>query len=164
MKKRISLAVLGLGMIFLMGAAGGCEDADDKDRMAQEDILEQGRQQAGLPSITHFQEKKRLKQILEMRDQADLQTYTYIVSMSGELKPLGNNGGRSIGFGIPAATQYTSPQKQGHNYQPMPQADPNGLFSPAAADGTWVMMVDPKGDPHPVYVEPRIIVSPFPLM
>lgn len=164
MRKYTSLALVGIGMLFIMGADGGCVTADDRDQVAQESILEQGRQQAGLPSITHFQEKKRLKQILEMRDQADLQTWTYIVSMSGELKPLGTNGGRSIGFGIPAATQYTSPEKQGHNYQPMPQADPNGLFSPASADGTWVMMVDTKGDPHPVYVEPRIIVSPFPLL
>ena len=44
------------------------------------------------------------------------------------------------------------------------QADPNGLFSPGSAEGTWIMCKDPKGpDVRPVYVEPRVIVSPFPL-
>lgn len=45
------------------------------------------------------------------------------------------------------------------------QADPNGLFSPTSADGTWILMADPNGGTavKPVYVEPRIIVSPFKL-
>ena len=47
---------------------------------------------------------------------------------------------------------------------PLPQAEPNGMFSPAAAEGTWVMLKNPNGtDVKPVYVESRIIVSPFPL-
>jgi hypothetical protein len=46
----------------------------------------------------------------------------------------------------------------------LPQADPNGLFSPAAADGTWVLCLNPRTrELSPLYVEPRIISSPFPL-
>jgi hypothetical protein len=46
----------------------------------------------------------------------------------------------------------------------LPQADPNGLFSPASAEGTWILMKDPNGkEVKPVYIEPRIIVSPFKL-
>ena len=46
----------------------------------------------------------------------------------------------------------------------MPQADPNGLFMPNSADGTWLMMINPKtGDVHPTYCEPRVLVSAFPL-
>jgi hypothetical protein len=46
----------------------------------------------------------------------------------------------------------------------LPQPEPNGLFMPAAADGTWVMCLDPKDKAvKPVFVEPRVIVSPFPL-
>ena len=71
----------------------------------------------------------------------------------------------SIGYGIPYATQFTSPQKPVYGSQSIaavPQADPNGLFSPAAAEGTWVMCKDPTGrNTQPVYVEPRIVVSPF---
>jgi hypothetical protein len=153
--------------LFLMGADGGCErrnTADEVDQRQQEQMMAQARAQAGLPSIVNFQEKKNLKMILELRDQEKLNTYTYLFAEnSGQLVFLG----RSIGYGIPAATQYTNPQKAeyvaNHGYMVMPQADPNGLFSPASAEGTWVMLVDDKGEPHPIYVEPRIIVSPFPL-
>jgi hypothetical protein len=35
---------------------------------------------------------------------------------------------------------------------------------PEGLSATWVMLVDPKtGEPRPVYVEPSILVSPFPL-
>lgn len=76
--------------------------------------------------------------------------------------------GESIGYGIPYATQYTNPQKIASSYQSgyaiLPQADPNGLFSPASADGTWVTLKDPNsGKARPVLVEPRCIVPPFKL-
>jgi hypothetical protein len=45
----------------------------------------------------------------------------------------------------------------------LPQAEPNGLFMPSSAEGTWLMLLDSKNEPHPVYIEPRIIVSPFSL-
>ncbi len=156
------VAALGIGMIFLMGASQeGCNSADDQDRRQQEGMLEQARSQAGLPSITHFQEKKNLKMIMELRDQEALQTWTYLVAeQTGQLVLLG----RSMGYGIPAATQYTNPMKHsGYGSYALPQADPNGLFSPTSAEGTWVMLLDGEGQPHPTYVEPRIIVSTFPL-
>jgi hypothetical protein len=97
-------------------------------------------------------------------------TYTYLYNeMTGKKVFLCN----SVGYGLPYATQFTSPQKieysndashAGYNYSVVPQADPNGLFSPAAAEGTWVMCKDPNGDKTaPVYIEPRVIVSPFKL-
>ena len=46
----------------------------------------------------------------------------------------------------------------------MPQADPNGLFMPSSANGTWIMMIDPNdGSVKPTYFEPNVIVSQFPL-
>ena len=46
----------------------------------------------------------------------------------------------------------------------LPQADPNTLFSPPSAEGTWVLCVNPETNkPTPLYVEPKIIVSPFKL-
>lgn len=101
-----------------------------------------------------------------MRDQANLVTYTYIVAENtGKLIFLG----KTIGYGIPYATQYTNPSKvEWHGstagYTVLPQADPNGLFSPPEAEGTWVMFIIPgTNDVKPVYIEPRVIVSPFPL-
>ena len=71
----------------------------------------------------------------------------------------------SVGYGLPAAMQYTNPEKYTFEGGTMPQADPNGLFSPESAEGTWVLCSDPSGNgkTEPVYVEPRIIVSPFKL-
>ena len=34
---------------------------------------------------------------------------------------------------------------------------------PTSAEGTWVMLKSPDGDVKPVYVEPRVVVSPFKL-
>jgi hypothetical protein len=46
----------------------------------------------------------------------------------------------------------------------MPQSEPNGLFSPEAAEGTWILMKNPnKDEVKPVYFEERIIVSVFEL-
>lgn len=122
-----------------------------------------------MPAIKNFRERKMLKDILELRDQTGLVTYTYLYNeMTGKLIFFGE----TIGYGIPYATQYTNPQKvaerylggQAAAYAIIPQADPNGLFSPAAAEGTWILMKDPNGkDVRPVYVEPRVIVSPFKL-
>lgn len=149
-----------LGLFVVCLSLWGCDvqpTADDATRMKQEVMEKQVAAQLGLPGITKFSEKRLLKQILEMRDQG-VSTYTYLQSdHSGKLIFLGH----SIGFGIPAATQYTNPMK--HEYgQALPQADPNGLFSPASAEGTWILMKDPHSDDvKPVYIEPRILVSPF---
>lgn len=54
--------------------------------------------------------------------------------------------GTIYGYPIPYATQYTNPGTYvygGGGAAIMPQADPNGLFKPAATAGTWVLMMDP---------------------
>lgn len=153
--------------ILSMGAAddcGGPPSSDTVQREQQERILSEGTSQVGTPAIKNFRERKLLKDIIELRDQSGLVTYTYLFAeMTGKLTFLCD----SIGYGIPAATQFTNPQKiahEGSQYVTLPQADPNGLFSPASAEGTWVMCKDPKGDDvRPVYAEPRILVSPFAL-
>ena len=110
--------------------------------------------------------KRMMKDILELRDQ-NVATITYLVGMNNQLRKLCN----SIGFGLPYATQYTNPMRiSGGIDTPstgnvaIPQADPNGLFSPASAEGTWVLCVSPETKkPVAMYVEPRVIVSQFPL-
>ena len=138
--------------------------SDDIQRQQQETLLKEGTSQIGMPNIVHFRERKLLKDILELRDQMSLNTYTYIWNDFHGKKVFICN---SIGYGIPYATQFTNPQKTVAGYQSITtinQADPNGLFSPPAAEGTWVMCKDPKSDAvKPVYFEPRIIVSPFEL-
>jgi hypothetical protein len=171
-------------LIVAILALTGCNDekkptADDVQTRQQETLLQEGNAQIGMPAIKNFRERKMLKDILELRDQADFVTYTYLeneyphivhgkTALAGKLTFFG----QSIGYAIPYATQFTAPQKpdlhsgeyNGGNIV-LPQADPNGLFSPASAEGTWIMLKDPNGtEVKPVYVEPRVVTTPFKLV
>lgn len=157
--------------LFLILAAcvalSACEErppsSDQVQRRQQEQLSAEGNAQVGMPAIVNFQEKRMAKMILELRDTA-ISTYTYTQDMNGRLHKLCD----SVGYGLPYATQYTNPQRitgMGDRlYTTLPQADPNGLFSPPSADGTWVLCMNPATKkPIPLYVEPHVIVSPFPL-
>ncbi len=140
--------------------------SDEVQRQAQEQLSEAGNSTVGMPAITQFAEKRMMKDILELRDQMK-PTITYLVGMNGDLHKMCD----SVGYGLSGGTQYTNPQRVAkytetpeHGNITLPQADPNGLFSPATAEGTYVMCVNPKtGKAEPIYSEPRVIVSPFPL-
>lgn len=161
------ILILMLVMLPCLMVTDSCEheDSDRTQSKQQEKILAEGTAQTGMPAIKNFRERKIAKDILELRDQEGLVTYTYLYSeMTSKLTFFCT----SVGFALPAASQYTSPQKIAEPYTKeyliMPQADPNGLFSPASAEGTWVLCNDPVSKKTvPVYVEPRIIVSPFQL-
>lgn len=168
MGRTVLILAIALLPVLLYGC--GIEErkptSDQVQRQQSELLLAEGTAQVGMPAIKNFRERKFLKDILEMRDQTGLVTYTYLWNeFNGRLVFFCN----SIGYGIPYATQFTNPQKieqSAHQvgYAILPQADPNGLFSPASAEGTWVLCKDPNGkDVRPTYVEPRVIVSQFKL-
>jgi hypothetical protein len=168
MNKFMTITAISAAAIALASCGQVPTESSDKiQNRKQEELSMQSVESVGLPAIKNFQEKRILKDILELRDNPKFNTYTYTEDMNGRL----HLRCHSIGYGIPYATQYTNPQKvvggySGGDYYhiPMPQADPNGLFSPASADGTWVLCKVPgKDDVQPVYIEPRITVSPFPL-
>jgi len=156
--------LLGLALVVMLVS---CEQqaptADEVDRVKQERILEEGQRQTGMPAIHNFQEKKLLKMIYELRDNEKIVNYAYLFNeFNGKLIYLG----KCIGYGIPYSTQYSNPEKidwhQNGNVA-LPQAEPNGLFMPSSSEGTWVMLLDGDGNPHPVYIEPKVIVSPIKL-
>jgi len=159
--------LLACALLAALVACGGAQSSDQVQTQQQESILAEATAQTGMPAIKNFRERKLLKDILELRDQNGIVTFTYIVAeQTGKLVFICN----SIGYGLPAATQYTAPEKpfqfySGNEGFAVPQADPNGLFSPASAEGTWVLCADPAGGTKalPLYVEPRVIVSPFKL-
>jgi hypothetical protein len=164
---RILPAISLAAVAFFALCADSCHDkTPTSDQMAnrqQEQLSLQAVQSVGMPAIVNFQEKRFLKQILELRD-TKLSTITYTQDFNAKLHKLCD----SVGYGIPYSTQYTNPQRTvslyDHAIATIPQADPNGLFSPAAAEGTWVLCLNPESkDVAPVYVEPRVIVSTFPL-
>jgi hypothetical protein len=162
-------------IVMFVFVVSGCVDNNSVDNKMQEQTeksLKEANSQIGMPSIVNFQERKLAKMIFELRDKSDLVCYAYIKSdYQGKLMFIG----KCIGFGLPYSVQYTNPMAlkrlvangaSNLSYEDhiIPQPDPNGLYMPEGLSATWLMMIDPKtNEPTPVYVEPEIVVSPFPL-
>jgi hypothetical protein len=146
---------------------GDCDNDDtsqatERQRNATEDLHTEAWKQVGMPAVDNFQEMRILKQIIELRDR-QLTTYTYTVDRDAELHFLCP----SMGYGIPYSTQMTNPEKLVDAYRdekPIPQPEPNGLYMPNSVSATWVLCQNPQTDGvAPVYSEPKLLVSPFPL-
>ena len=164
MKKVLISCLLGALVV-------GCKDSttpksDEEMSAATERAMQEANRQVGMPAIVNFQERRLAKMIFELRDREDLTTYAYIVSWEGKLIFIG----KCVGYGLPYSVQYTNPERLVKSTYSsgwgttIPQADPNGLFMPGGLSATWLMMLDEDtGEPRPVYVEPQIMVSPFPL-
>lgn len=172
--KKMILIITGILLTALMSSCAPDPSSSDIQRDRQEKVVAEGVAQVGIPAIKNFRELKLSKDIQEMRDQTNLVTYTYLWSdFQGKLVFFCN----SIGYGLPYATQFTAPETmQTYNLKKtsgseryygaarLPQAEPNGLHTPASAEGTWIVCKDPNGkDVRPTYIEPRIIVSQFKL-
>jgi hypothetical protein len=173
MKKLVILLIVLISLVSCRYSEPAVPSADKAQARETEQSLGEANKQIGMPAIVNFQERKLFKQILELRDQEKLITYCYL--MNEREGKIGQFLGKGIGYGIPAATQFTSPEKlvdvtdygidsyQANDAAVLPQADPNGLFMPTQTSATWYMLLDEKGNPHPVYIEPLIIVSPIKL-
>ena len=169
--RKIFVKLLMLFVVSSVLMAGSCtgmtEQTADKKQAAQtKAALNNAAAEIGMPAINRFTELKQFKQILELRDQADLITYTYL--MNERTGQIGQFLGKSIGYGIPAATQFTNPYRRdwsssqgGVGY--LPQADPNGLFMPTSTTATSVILIGPDGQPSPSFIEPLILVFPYPM-
>lgn len=174
MKKILLATTLAMMTATTANAGWFDEPAPSTDEAVSdqmEKLLKEGERQTGLPAITNFTEKRMVKWLYELRDQPNYRTYTYIATMNGTLVKICD----SVGYGISASIQYSNPDKV-VNYESfvgnqidahigtLPQAEPNGLFMPEGLAATYVMCVVPgKDEVQAVYVEPEIVVSPFPL-
>lgn len=167
--------ILALGILPLAGVAGavlliaGCTNniptSDQKMNQQQETVANEAASQVGFPAIVNFTEKREVKELYELRDSASLRTWSYILDLNGNFHKVCD----SIGFGLPYGVQFSNPQRLDNpyteHYVPMPQAEPNGLFSPSTAEGTWVKCLDPTTKKISVtYIEPPVTVSQFPLV
>ncbi len=117
------------------------KSADSKIQAQQEMMMKEAVSQTGLPAIHNFKEKKMMKMLYELRDQEGLVCHAYLMNeMNGKI---GQYLGQCIGYGLPASTQYSNPEKIAVNktwksstygaggiYGTLPQAEPNGLFMP----------------------------------
>ncbi len=168
MKKIILILTILFSTLVMVACEPAPPSSDRTQQVQQEKILAEATAATGMPAMKNFRMKKLLKDIIELQDQDGLVTYTYTFSeMTGRYIFFCD----SFGYGIPYATQYTNPQRPAGNWETqmagnlaLPQADPDGLFKPASADGTWVMCKNPNGNEvRPIFIEPRVIVSPFKL-
>ncbi len=148
----------------LIGCNIGSDSTDSKQAVKTDKITAEADAQVGMPGITTFTEKRMVRMLYERRDK-EIATFSYVMDMNGRLFHVCD----SIGYGLPYGVQFTNPEKDlyattdssvHHN---LPQPEPNGLFMPPTAEGTWVMCAGDKGQIDPVYVEPRVVVSPHKL-
>jgi hypothetical protein len=164
MKRYIYVLVVIIMSIGFV-ACNESKSADTQDRNRQEAIQQEANRQVGMPAITNFTLKKNFKLIMEEMDKPHTIRYAYIWSQyHGKFVYIG----KCEGFPIPAATQFTNPEKlvqpfySDHSVVTLPQADPTGLFSPGSADASYVMMIDPEtGKPVPCYFEEKVNTLPF---
>ena len=158
---RTSITFMTLLCLLLLACAES-NSTDSRQSRRTERMVAEADRQTGDPAIINFTERKLARKLLELRDTEGVQTWTYIVDLNGNLHLLFE----SVGYGLPYSVQFTNPERRiedlhGGNVT-LPQPDPNGLFMPPGLSATMVMAATPDG-PKPVYVEPEIIVSPFPL-
>lgn len=168
------IVILLLAALTLVGCMEEKKpSAASRETQATLQLTEQASIAVGMPAIKNFTEKRQLKTIYELRDTAKLVTYTYYLDLTGKRHKVCPT--TSMGFGIPYSTQYTQPKAMQRWYLPktpdyvtawgngeFDQPEPNGLFMPSSADGTWVICLHPNGkDLAPTYVEPRVVVYLF---
>lgn len=166
------LATVVTVLVAVFGAMGQSEcgrnrmsEADRSQLNATRELTSQANQTVGMPGITAFTERQHVSMLYELRDQQDLSTYTYIVDFEGRLHHVCD----SMGYGVPFSAQFTNPtvpygSPGSASMTTLTQPEPNGLYPPGTSSATWVMCVDPAGGGFkPLYVEPSIIVSQFPL-
>lgn len=165
--------------IAALALASCNQDTSGSARETQQtlNLQEEAAVTVGVPAIKNYTEKRQLKAIYELRDNAQLVTYTYYLDLNGKRHKVCPT--TSIGFGIPYSTQYTAPKAlrmakavyppssgytQSADWKVMEadQPEPNGLYMPGSADGTWVLCLHPDGKTlAPTYVEPRVVVYLF---
>ena len=170
--KFMGIPVAGLMTVIFLGAGtASCDDQAFKNTneiqaQQQEQITKEAALEIGMPRITHHREQRLLKELYELRDQSDLITYTYIWSeYLGKYRFVC----KSLGFPLPYSTQYSAPTvTKGDSFHALieePQSEPNNLYPPASADGTWIMCVSDDGNKiNPTYEEPKVttLLNPLP--
>jgi hypothetical protein len=139
----------------------GCEPASDlKERTDVE------RQQALYvttqppPFFDWSLERHLMTKLYEARNNA-VTTYSYLQSpYTGKILSFCP----SLGYPIPATSQLTNPQRRvPESGVVLPQAEPNGLYTPSSTSATWVMCLGPDGNVEPVYWESNVATYPRPM-
>ena len=166
--KAVKAAVIAAACAASMGQSDcstrRASDADRRQAAQTRELQSEADRQVGMPGMTNFTERRIVRQLYELRDQDGLSTYTYVVDYTGRLWHVCD----STGYGIPFSAQFSNPETEAYRttqggHGTLPQPEPNGLWVPESSSATWVICASPDGEFRPLYVEPSITVSPFPL-
>ena len=141
---------LGLGLMMVCGMMVGCterERAQYEDIRKSEQAIADSQKSIGFPEVRYFNEKKNLKEIIELRDNPKLICYYYTKNtMTGK----DVYQGKCQGYGVPYASNYANPE----------EADPNGMYMQGlSTTATWVSHINDKGEKEIRYIEEEITVS-----
>ena len=154
-----------IGFIVIAVLLAGCQpvtqSAGQKQAARVENQLAQAEMSVPPPRVSNFTQLRDATTIIEMADQ-NFSTWAYYMDMHGKLHFLCE----AKGYGLPYSTQTTNPMRSWKKYDvggELPQAEPSGLFMPDNVAATWVLCVNDEGQFDPVYWEPDLVVSPFPL-
>ena len=174
-KKMFNLSIVVMALMLLVACTPAPPTSDEVQQKRMETLIAEGVAQVGAPAIVNYQELRDAKENYELRDQTGLVIYVYLENIIPTIFP----GYTSLcgkltfvcvgtGYGLPYGTQFSNPNKAtwtsiGAQWLVMPQAEPNGLFMPPTAEGTWIKCKDPNGgtEVKPILMEPRGVYSPF---
>lgn len=161
--KKIWLILVVAGL-----ALAGCHHPEASDAKVMDAVDKQQGIYAENQPIPIFDWSRQLdlwQQFYKAQNKAAA-THTFITTMTGEL----HFETPSQGYPIPFDTQLTNPMQiasrnVGSNWYDgvIPQAEPNGLFTPGNSDATIVMAVNSDGTLSPVYTELKATAYPFPV-
>lgn len=156
-KKFLFFLVLIIGTLFVSGcypqSSNQIESAQQREGIIS--IL----QNQPVPDLGGYSFERDIVIKTYLARNQTISTWAYTMTLDGkfiELCP-------SIGYPIPYATQLTAPEKLAYGYESsvIPQAEPNGLYTPADAAATLIQCVNPDGSVSPMYFEYYVIAMPY---
>jgi hypothetical protein len=92
------------------------------------------------PTITNFEERKFLKEVLELKD-LGVDTWIYKTNADGKLFLVG----KGVGFPLSDGALLSSPLVRENRYVTVPQAQPTELFPSNSAKGSWIKLLTEDG-------------------
>lgn len=167
MNRNLKLVAVLLPVTFLLGGADdtGCSTRPTStsiEHQSQDLQMQQFLRNQPVPSFDWSLERHMLIQLYSARQKATNMFSVVQSEFTGKIL----RQCPSMGFPLPYATQLTNPLQITSQYGiannshyadgVVAQQEPNGLFTPSTADGTWVPCVDEKGRITPVYEERKV--------
>ena len=157
-------------LALLVGLLAACGPQATPSEIADQDLVNRQQQiyaqREPVPVYDYSLPRAVLIQIYTAKNKA---TSTYTVFLSNSGVPIYVCPSR--GFPIEGGTELTNPSQISYGHYisgsstysagVIGQADPDGLFHPSTAAGTYVLCTRPNGDIVPIYTEPMVMTFPF---